>query len=168
MNEHRQADSGLRPAAAPGSWMREKWVVQRRRRRLWVFPLRREPGLLQCAAPPRPAPSGFGKQSLRLSRWGPCGQRPSLQVRSREVLPGHDPGAHPVQPIPRPRLCASPTRAGIFGPPPFSPLGSQPEPRPGGCRGRGASRTQARGQGRHHVSGQGWRERSGPGPAPRA
>lgn len=34
--------------------MREKWVVRRRRSRLWVFPLRREPGLLQCAAPPRP------------------------------------------------------------------------------------------------------------------
>lgn len=121
-----------------------------------------------CSAPPRPAPSGFGKQSLRLRRWGPCGQRPVLQVRRREVLPGQDPGDHPVQPLPRPRLCASPTRAGIFGPPPFSPLGLRPEPRLGGCRGRGASRTQARGRRRHHVSGQGWRERSGPGPAPRA
>lgn len=68
--------------------MRKKWVAQRRPSRFWVFPLRLVPRLLQCAAPPLPAPSGFGKPSLQLQRRGPCGQRPNLQVRSKAILPG--------------------------------------------------------------------------------
>lgn len=115
MREDRQTPAQARGAS--GARLREKWVVQRRPSRPWPFLPGGNPRL--CSAPPRPAPSGFGKQSLRLKLQGRGRWRPSLQVRS----PG---GRSPVRP--RAAFTASaPLRPtyprGPFGPPALLPTG---------------------------------------------
>lgn len=90
-----------------------------------------------CSAPPRPAPSGFGKRILQLKRRGPCGLTPILQVRSRETLRGQDPRPAPCIPYRASvSACHLPTRA---------PLVRRPSPHLVRCQGRGRAPAEAEG-----------------------